>query len=563
MNELQISLRNQPSFLTSGDWIAQTAGAFGDNNTNAGITVPMASIEIVPDTPNSIRRVLQDGTSRQTHVGRPKRNLRIETDLTLAQVEALNRMMDSGRPWAVGAWFDDSTHWMSHFGGSGFEGAAFNGLGEIGDTDSDTCLRRDQTDYAPDPFVGDQRLSQRPQTSYGRNTPKIIPGMIGGAILLESARANLAVRRKASGANGVWTAVSSATVQRSVVGTILEPQSGQTEYAILPADGGTSYIKSGTQTVTNGLPYCISVWVRGTGQILLGAYEAGSPKVAIGSTALDHRWRRLTLTGYSATAASMEVRIRAEVAGGGIPAAVELFGLQIEQGNGPCASFMDYATVPSLLVDGVQTSDQLAWTGYTFVFWLKWRNDNDVKILYSVGNAGTDHYAYIQGSAIALVYKTGSQKTFFPSAPADNSWAQIGITYRSGLTGSNKATVALFINGAQIGEQEISDAVGLNGNAPNNNIFYVGCDMGLATPTYKALMLPLDSGRLDERVWSAQEFADDYELRTNAGYQRLMNLVEGRYFDARVSLSDRGNNLDQWHAVIDLAEVDIRRQSVR
>lgn len=75
--------------------------------------------------------------------------------------------------------------------------------------------------------------------------------------------------------------------------------------------------------------------------------------------------------------------------------------------------------------------------------------------------------------------------------------------------------------------------------------------------------MPMDSGRLDERVWSAQEFADDYALRTNPGFQRLMGLFQGRYFDAQVTAADQGNNLDQWHVSIDLKEIDIRRQSVR
>lgn len=563
MSDILLNLRTQPTFLSSGDWIAQTAAAYGANNLNAGISVPIEDIQILPDTPNRVLRNLQDGTSRITHLGRPRRNLRVSTDLTLAQMEELNRMLDSGRPLAVGAWFDESTHWMSHFGGQGFEASVSAGLGEIGDTDYDTCLRRDNTDYAPDPFVGDQRLSQRPQTVLSKNTPKIVPGMVGGAILLESARANIAVKRKAASGSGIWTTAGNAIKQRCLVGPPIEPQAGQTEYIILPYDGSTSYVKSGTQTVVAGLPYCISIWVRGTGQILLGAYEGGAAQVLLGSGVLDHRWRRLTLTGYTAGSTSMEVRIRAELTGGGTPAAIETFGLQIEQGYGPCASFMDYSTAPTTRGDGIQTSDQMVWTGYTFIFWLKWRNDNDEKYLYSVGNAGTNHYALIQGTAIALVYKTGSQKTFFITPPTDGSWVQIGITYRSGITGANKAAVSCFVNGVQIGQQEISDAIGLNGNEPSNNIFYVGCDIGLASPTYKALMMPLDSGRLDERVWSAQEFADDYALRTNPGYQRLMNLFEGRYFDAQVSATDQGNNLDQWRVTLDLKEIDIRRQSVR
>lgn len=569
MPRLLMNIRTQPAPLSSGDWIAQTAGDYGDNSLNAGFTVPLSDITIGPDQVNGIIRQTQDGNGRLTPFGRPKRTLRIETYLDEAQLEALDRMLASQRPWAVGAWFDDSTHWMSHFGGGGGEsggtsGVNFSGLGEVGDTDSENISRRSLEDFAPDPFVGDQRPSKRDLTAAGANTPKIVPGMIGGAILLETNRANVATKRVASGSGGIWTATgSNALAQRCLAGSPASPLTGNTEYIQLAHDSGASYVQSASQTVTSGQPYCISVWARGTGQFILGAYQSGTLQVGIGSGELSYQWRRVTLTGYTASASSMTVRMIAESNSGGKPAQFEVWGLQIENGYGPCQSFMNYNVVPSGAAefDGIYTSDQLHWGGYTFVFWLQWRNDQDRKFLYSVENGGVNHYAEIQGTTITFYYNGANNIATSVTAPAPGTWVQVGITFRSGLTGANKATCAIYFNGALALESQVTAATGLNGTTQNS--FYIGCSQGTGPTPQLALMMPLDACRLDERCWTAQEFADDYALRTDTGYKNLMRFIQGRYFRPRVTLSPDSVYVDKMRASIDLVEEVQRRQSVR
>lgn len=334
----------KPYVFASGATLAKRQG-YADYAYSNGIGVGSAAFHLQPDEAVEIENRRMDGNSVLYQLGLPKKRLTIDlSHVATSRLATLWKMLRAGRPLAVGAWFDESTHWMSHFGG--VDSRLGYGVAQIGYNASTMGVRRDlnAADYIPHPYA-ESNVLLRPNTA-PYVLPKIVPGMILGAILCETNRWNRAVRRTQSVGAPIFTAVGSAqAVATSVLDSCLASVNTTTQILYLPyhlSAASTHYVETQTETsVLTANPNTATVWARGSGTFQMAWYQTTTQIAISGSLTLTKDWQPYTLTFTPTTTGKL--RLFCDVAGGSGSAQMQVACFQIEDGNGG-TSFMGYAT---------------------------------------------------------------------------------------------------------------------------------------------------------------------------------------------------------------------------
>jgi len=563
MVPIVFNLRTQPAREVGGVYVATrapTAHYFGGptndfdlgQDLNEGVDVQPSDIQIAPRQNMTTVR-LRDGSERSTEKGPPRVNATVSLScLTTDDLKAIYRIIRSGRPVALGAWYDTSTMFMSHFGGYGLEGENFAGTGEVGYSLNYT-IRRDETGklgYYEHPIAGAERLYNRMLTYLGTGVvPKIVPGMIGSAVLLESARVNKALTRLNSGTYIFPTLT--AGISR-IVGNISSlpvglPHTLRYQYDVTPYPG-TVYAETGTQTLTNGVLHYAYIIARGNGTAILEWYEGGVVKATGTGVTLSDVPQKV---GVAFTTTSTTGTLR--LSGLGL---VSVEACQIEVGAAP-TSFMDYSTAPSpVRGDAIGMLEGFVWPGFTLQTYVKWRNDADEKYWFIATTAAgaTALYAKIVGTDLKVQLGT-TEHTLSLGSPVVDAWTHIGLTYEKATAAGGLCTIRAWCNGAQTASINVTAT-----HSPNTFSFWLGNNS--TSFSGKSLNMAVDSARLDARVWTAAQMASDYALRTDPGAQAILTFLQGRYFNIVSQIATQSRNTEFWDMALSLEEADVRRQSV-
>ena len=552
---------------------------------NRGFDPGCNPFQILPDTPNEVRFRLANNTEKVYPLGLPLRNIRLNyTQLDVDEARKLDWVLRNARPISIGANFDKHTQWMSNFGGIGQE---LKGVAEVGYCDNAQVIRRDrdladdEIDYVPHIQAGYNAMIGDKQDADGNWLPKIVPGMIGGAALFENGfRCNLAARRYSASAittaQQLWPNNSGGGHTHTVVGSAVPtPMAIGSDYVdhiiIAPDSNGTPvwpsnrWVATADQTGLTGLTICISVLARGSGGMTIGWAE-GSTEADYEDFTLTEDWQWFTLRGVVPTATG-RVRLHGGNAAQNSAGYIETRALQIEEGSGPSASFMDYDAISgSPVTDCIHIPEAINPHGFTFVFWVKYRDDDDDKVLFCYYPDGTSDQMIltIRGTDLVLEDMAASTSETLDcfAGIADDTWVQIVMVRSPGLLTPHFNRTQLYVNGAEVDDYE---------NATRNEValgsdphLYIGGDGGTsyAVADGGSLNIPMDSCRLDSRVWTAAEVLADYELRSDSGMQNFLQMVQGRYFKPSQSYTPVGPFTDMYGGSMDLREVDVRRQTV-
>lgn len=570
MPALKLRLATQPLRGDIGYYLAQDWGNTPDESTafNAGISIEPERIDVGPDRRDEVE-VPMPGGPKLYQIAQPRRTLSIDLSaMPAADTRVLTHMLRSGRPLSVGAWYDRTTEIMGHFGGLDPDGGVSAGLLEVGDADNSLLIRRATTgvghanEYVEHPVSGPNLMRALPDKLNGAKQPKIVPGMIGSAILLESSRTNIAVRRLGTPGAACWQRGGTAIVDRTGVLLHNFAKSGMT------ADAGyipfttqrADFLDSGTQTVSISVEHSASTWARGDGQIEFGWYQGGVFQNGTVYT-LNDRWQQL-IHRFTPTAASGSLRL-AILSAWGRTVHLHVAGCQLEAGAGP-TSFLDSAsgTTQSDSISLPQTLPMAS--GFTWIFWLKYRFDSDDKYLFSISGPSALVNALIDGLTLVYTYN-GASNVNAPHGLVDGAWSQVAIVQRapssSEGTGTSRAKITLFANGLPL---TTFFATSLPTYYPtlNPHSIEIGSDRGNASPLLAGLNMPLDAVRLDARPWSDQEILDDYLLRSDPVMQALLEKIQGRYFMPDVEYSPNGPFIDRLQTRLRLIEVHTATQSV-
>ena len=548
----------KPYVFASGATLAKRQG-YEDYAYSNGAGIGAAAFHLRPEQAIEVENRRMDGNAVLYQLGRPKKQLSIDlSHVSAAKLATVLAMLRSGRPLAVGAWYDDSTHWMSHFGG--VDGRLGYGVAQVGYNASTMGVRRDlaAADYVQHPYAGANVLLRPATAPYV--LPKIVPGMIGGALLCETNRFNRAVRRVATVGAPIFSVVGSAqTVVTSVLDSCLVSLTAATQILYLPYTGvaaSTHYCKSVTETgVLTGNANTVTVWARGSGSFQMAWYQSGTQVAISNSLQLTDDWQPFSLTFTPSTTG--EVRLFCDVAGGSGSAQMQVACYQIEDGAGG-TSFMDY-TSAGTNGDCLQIVDSPAPAGLTYAAWFKYRNDNDVKYLFSMSGTGGNYYLTVQGTTVTFNFGASSIQATISSALA-GTWVQLVLTIGGGATTLVPAVAKVYINGAQANQGDIQYPLQVPSGSTDNTL-YLGSSRALGSGL--GFNMPLDSFRIDERPWTAAEVLDDYALRSDAGMQMFLSQVQGRYFKADLTSSPAAGVFTDVHdGDLSLREIETLAQSV-
>lgn len=548
----------KPYVFATGATLAKRQG-WEDYAYSNGVGIGASAFHLRPEQAVEVENRRMDGNAVLYQLGRPKKQLTIDlAHVSAAKLATVLAMLRAGRPLAVGAWFDKSTHWMSHFGG--VDARRGYGVAEVGYNASTMCVRRDlaAADYSAHPYAGSNVLLNLSNSPYV--TPKIVPGMIGGALLCESIRYNRAIRRVATVGSPIFSVVGSAqTVVTSVLDSCLPSLTAYTQILYLPYSGAAAashHVKSVTETnVLTGNANTVTVWARGSGSFQMAWYQSTTQIAITGSLLLTDDWQPFSLTFTPTTTG--EVRLFCDITGGSGSAQVQVACYQIEDGAGG-TSFMNY-TSGGANADCIQISDAPAPTGLTFAAWFKYRNDNDLKYLFSMGGTGGNYYLTIQGTTVTFNYGASTLAGTI-SAGLAGTWVQLVLTIGGGASTLVPAAGRLYVNGVLSNGADIQYPVQVPSGSTENTI-YLGSSRALGSGL--GLNMPLDCFRVDERVWTAAEVLDDYTLRSDAGMQMFLSQVQGRYFKADMSSAPAAGVFTDVHdGDLSLREVETLAQSV-
>lgn len=496
-----------------------------------------------------------DGNSTLFQLGRPKISIGISLQhVASSSLASLFALLRSGRPVSVASWYDTSTHWMSHFGGVN----ARNGWGiaQVGYNASNMTTRRDLNasltgDWTPHPYAGSNFLR------WTLGGPKIVPGMIGGALLCESPRWNRAQRRIPTVASPIFS-VGVGSPQ-TIVSTVREHPlltqgAGGVQLLWLPFAAGSitsQYVETQVESfVQPGSAHVATIWARGSGLMHSAFYQSTTSMGSRSNMTLSDEWQPFTIP-FTPTATTGKLR----VAGAGL---VEVAALQIELGNGG-TSFMDY-TIPATDPDHVRFVDSPSPAGMTIAVWFKHRNDADTKYLFSMSGGGLTNYG-LSISGATVTFNWSSSSASVGTSLVDGEWSQVVVVVEGGASSSAVPTkFRLYVNGALVNSGEISYPVQIpSGTA--ENIVYVGSGKGAGVSV--GANMPIDAFRVDERAWTAQEISDDYSMRTDAGLRDFLRQVQGRYFKADLSAAPvAGVYADALDGDLVLREIETLTESV-
>jgi len=564
MEPLLLRVSTAPLRLTAGTWLAATAGGI---NSDAGtqeaefsqsVEIEPTAISVEADDPNTVEVPVYGGDPRFYPNGLPRRRLGVDVSaVDVASLRVLYRMLRSGRAVSVGAWHDDSTLWMSRFGGQALDGDAFVGVAEVGDCAAGQVARRSVLDYVPSPMAGANLVRSVAADAYSNPRPKIVPGMIGSAISLCGARRNLAAPRFPTTGTPVFTKVGSTLggVNAYLRHNFLKAVPGEA-YTIPYSSPFNDGVEVPSTTISASTRYTISVYARGQGAVTLAAMN-GFSVIGQQTHNLADDWQRLAVE-FTSQGGQTAVRFRVSSAGAG--ATVQLAGLQIEAGYGT-TDFLDSGAALTT-ADAVLIRETLPASAWSMVWWVKHRTDNNTNVLFSTNlGASGDVFAYVQSDVLTLTVGSLVVSRTLPAGLA-GQWVQLAVVFGGAMSSGSTARAALYCNGQLLGS--VANGAGLNfyPAASTQHTTYLGSDAGLGSPSGAGLNMELDRFRLDARAWTAADVAADYRRLTDPGIAGLLEVLEGRYFRASASFNPRGPFLDSLFQRLTLTEVGVARAGV-
>lgn len=451
----------------------------------------------------------QDRTFRTT----PDRlTIRIDmSEITGEDLQALHRTYVNGRALAFHPWYDPSTWWMSTFGGQSRRGF----LAEIGYNASDMLTPRNADDYVA--RRGNGYLSKLPDGEVA----KMVPGMIGNAILLERESLN---------------EFSTVTPGMVAGGNAVADDSGggnnplTNAHAVhLPDDAGVSKVAiTPSQTIVSADHYILSCWARGEGSLLVNAYEAGPATHNRGTAvALDPNRFQRVYAAWQPGSVLLEPRLEAS----GAEVYAEVSGWQLENmtalgtaNREQPTSFADIAGTPTGRADELLISDAMpVGGGRTLVFWVL-RADPSARC--QCFHASTNFFGYIiPGTSDQVSYDlmgTGLKSVVLPDPSGE--WEQFVFMVRKGRTGTGLEE-AVYHNGQLLHSFQAATGTGV---LPDFDP--LGIRIGTTNTGDYGMSFPLDRARIDARPWSDAEVAADYAVLREPGIQAFLAQTQGRFF---------------------------------
>jgi len=567
-------LRDDSYGYRASNLLGQYSGTFNEaHGESDGVELDSGIVSFDPDTPGTIENKLLDGTGRVNRVSLPERNVTIDVSgLDAAEWSRLDRLLATGRPLALGAWFDSSTRFMSHFAGIDKH---FKGVAEVGRCHNGQVQRRDQqygdalSDLWPHDIGGYNTMRGSVYDADGNIIPKIVRGMIGNAILLESPAWNgFATSTPGSGAT-LWPNNSGAghTDVRTLA-TFYRPLPGGgwvDHIAIGCNNAGERYVESADFVLPDvtglGLAgYCPAILARGSGTFRLQWISAGSV-INADVFNLSDQVQIIPLFNCPGGAGdTRRLRISAGSSAGTSGVNMECFGRMLVPGQLIPTAWPRATTFPSPIEsDGITVDDVPPWAGYTVVVWFRWNLQDSQNALYSVEGLGHRHWLFWRGLDLFFERDDGSTDTVTDCflGVDENEWVQVVMTSEASDESPYWYKRSYYVNGVLFNTRK--DSVNTEVLASTGaHSFKIGHGGG---EDYWAANAPMDAFRLDGRVWTAAEVAKDYETRKDPGMQAILQKCQGRYFVLTHSMDPQAVFYDKMKGLVRLRQVDIRLQS--
>lgn len=437
--------------------------------------------------------------------------------LTAAQALAIHKMWSVSKPVAFHPWYDESTWWMSTFGG--FESGA--GCAEIGWNGSAMLGRRSLGDYCPSRWSGADGWIVNPPTT---ELLKRSPGMIGHAAMIESKRTNLVPT-----SNPTLTGSDAAKI--TVITTPLSNNALTPGWVLhcITAGAAGGYATIPAITLTAGTRYCASVWAKGVGQLQLKAVHSSTANGT--PTDLEPgRWQRVFVEWVQG-GTTMTLRVKPNIAG----SVCIITAVQVEA-EGFYGSYLDPAVTAPTIPDTLHITEAMGRGGdLTIAVWSQRfpLTPTGRRYFFSAydSGAGAEMYAYVEASTVYLQMMNISTSGAIAGTPFGN-WEQWVFVTRGDDTetpGTGKSVQEIWNNGTLLIRSEIT-APGAAAYSSYAAGLYVGSDLGLASPQGRAFDSAIDRFRVDLRTWTQQDIEDDYETLRQPAIQALLAQTQGRLF---------------------------------
>ncbi len=546
--------------------------AFGEQE---GVTLGRNRFSIVQPTRNVIDLPGVSGLAQHLSLGRPKVTVRVDLAcLSPAETRSIHSMLRSGRPWALGAWYDEYTQAMSTFAGLD---QRLGGILQVGPCSNSQIRRRDSHVSSPEtgdwwehPTAGANALVGGLTDSRGRTIPKLVPGMIGSAYLFERGGiVNLANKASGSWWNSVQPGGTYLFTGSRTPHPLGHNPAAFIDHASIAAQTGTATYPSGTyldgvnQTgLTIGDRYQLSVLMRGAGRGTLLWHDASDEDMVDFVADGDWRWYSLE---FVPAATSGVVRIHSGDVAGKHALNLEIAHVQIVKADYRC-SLMDYAAAQSPAVnDAIRIVQPIDWPVFTFAAYIRFHNTDIAKplLFYRPDNNADKRFSLsYRGDDLQLedVAGTTTISTDALAGIAEGAWAQVVLVRDCGS--DLRVRNNFYVNGVLKSSSNNGERQGpLLSNANADDYFYVGGDYGLDQANGQgSLQGPMDRFRLDTRAWTAAEVKADYDLHSHSGTIPFLQMVEGRFFAPSPSLEPFSNQVDLYKGFLLLEEVSQRHQ---
>lgn len=440
-------------------------------------------------------------------VARPLNSLkriRIQVEAwTGVEWAVLDKIMATQRLVAFHPVWDKWTWWASSFGNPEND----QGLAEVGDTPVSGYVKRARRESVPSRWGTGALVEET--TNQVPGVVKLVPGLIGHAILLESGGQNYANTAQHWG-----TPTGPGEQENASDG----PASSITsDYLRIPA--GEKSVFPATSSRPSG-DYAGSCWVRGQGTVFLQAFT-GVGTFTGDEVVLTDEWQFIEVSWTQGSPSIVAAEIVEHTTTD--EAMVHVSAPQVEDGLFP-TSIMQ-AGIGLKNADELKITDSLnSGAGLTFLFWYKTGHATHLQDIFFLSweDGGADRY--IRKNGVNYQTNIGGTSVTGISSIGNNVWTQLAVVFR--MLPATGPAVQVYENG-KLKSTGIQTAL----TFPVADAgLYVGSDRGLGTPANLGLNLPLDSVRIDSRAWSTQELLDDYEMRTDAGVAAFLAHTAGRLF---------------------------------
>lgn len=456
--------------------------------------------------------LLRSGQLRAFRINPDRIGLAVNLDyLTGSAIRDLYRVWQLGKPVAFTPWWDQWTLWCSTFGQ--LEPGA--GIAEIGSNLA--------TNITPRLAGGDLYTARYDHQDKGWLTRlavgekvKLVPGMIGNAILLERKATNRAA------ANPSWSTGGNAFVRTADDGN---NDMGHTKFFY--SDGGATATASLTQTgLTNGVRYTAYVWAKGTGQLRIIGGSTNGTMVTLS----PNKWQLVWVT-WTSSGTSQTITLAPNI-GSGVGCLATFTSLQVEEGDTP-TSYMDPAITPPTQADELKIpTGQLGRSvDLTIAMWVRrtYSPAGAFKYLWSSNDGGVDAYIRQSTTNIIEVNLINTLMATTNLGAPTGAWEQIVVT-RAFNTSNQRLESAVYHNGVLKVSASTSPPVSSYQVSTFPNGMWIGSDRGLVSPNNYGWDQPIDRFRVDGRAWTLQDVEDDYELHRRDAIRGFLAHTQGRLF---------------------------------